>query len=151
MKLTRTLLIPAALCVAACSSSSDSAAQRNSASPEPSASAPPAPSPLVATPPPASFATGTYGRTVKFQGDLDGRWQFLLQPDGRYRFKSPQTSFDGAYVVTGSRIAFTDGECGVGTYTFAKAAGGLSFVEVGVDGCDFRHAFLSGEQWANGS
>jgi len=152
MKMTRTSVVLALLSVAACSSrGSGRAAKPIGASRQPSASASASPSLPVATPPPRGFATGAYGRTVKLQGDLDGRWRLLLQPDGRYQFVSPQTTFDGAYVVTGRRIAFTDAECGVGTYTFAAAANGLSFVEVGDDGCEFRHAFLSGEQWARGA
>jgi len=148
MRLTRTAVVPVLLILAACSGgSSGSAAQPISASPPSAAGDPPSPSPPVATPPPPGFATGRYGRTVKFQGDLDGRWQLLLKRDGRYQFTSPQTTFDGAYVVTGSRIAFTDAECGVATYTFATAATGLSFVAVGADRCDYRHAFLAGEQW----
>jgi hypothetical protein len=103
---------------------------------------------LVATPPPASFAAGTYGRTVKFQGRLDGRWQLMLGTDGRYRFVSPQDTIEGVYRVTSGGLLMTDAECGDGAYTVKKTANGLSFVDNGNDPCEDRHALLAGAEWS---
>ncbi|MDX6199599.1 MAG: hypothetical protein QOJ79_2750 [Actinomycetota bacterium] len=144
MTAVRTATVAGLLALTACSGSSGPGNQQTTST---SPAAEPSPSALVATPPPASFAVGTYGRTVKLEGDLDGRWRLVLGPDGRYQIVSPQHTFAGTYVVTADGLLFTDAECGVGAYTVARAAGSLSFTDNGADACEERHALLAGQAW----
>ena len=146
MRPTRSATIAGMFFLAACSGSSGGT--ESEPTNEASETAEASPSALDATPPPASFAAGTYGRTVKFEGNLDGRWQLVLGTDGRYRFVSPQDTIEGVYRVIASGLLMTDPECGEGAYTFTKTANGLSFVDNGADSCEDRHALLAGQEWS---
>ncbi|MCU1591747.1 MAG: hypothetical protein JWP11_3003 [Frankiales bacterium] len=153
--LRKAVVLLALLGLAGCSGSSGGnaaagpttpAASQASQGPE---SSQPSPSALVAQPAPASFPTGEYTRTLHLQGDMDGRWRWLLNPAGTYDFISPEnTHLTGTYEVTAGRMTLHDADCGVGAYTFKATQKGLAFTEAAPDPCnEDRHALLAGWEW----
>ncbi|MDT7573462.1 MAG: hypothetical protein QOE05_3636 [Actinomycetota bacterium] len=150
--LLTSLALAALVGMTACSGSSGGDADAGPTTPaaaEPSEPAEPSPAVLVAQPAPAGFPTGEYNRTLHLQGDLDGRWRWLLNPDGTYDFISPEnTHLTGTYEVAAGRMTLHDALCGVGTYTVKTTAKGLALAEVSPDPCDEeRHALLAGWEW----
>src|SRR3954447_17978874 len=111
----RTATLATLLALAACGGSSTPQAQsKPPASSSPVAAGSSAPvsvaseAGLQAQPAPASFPDGEYARTVKLQGELDGRWRLTLRHDGRYELVSPQSkTSEGIYVVDQKQIIFT--------------------------------------------
>ena len=127
------------------SDATDAAASQTSAASPTSAA-------LSTQPAPAGFPVGTYSRLVKFEGQLDGRWEVALDADGTFRFTDPAGGgFDGTFEVPATgRLVLHGPDCpDPAPYTYASTSGGLKFVDAGNDECDdgTRHALLGGYEW----
>jgi hypothetical protein len=103
--------------------------------------------PVPASPAPAGFPAGTYTRTVKFTGRLDGVWTLKLNADGSYVIArtSGGDILNGTYSVPATGRLIAHGEVCSATYTYKTTSGGLALTDTGGCADEDLHDLLNAE------